>query len=250
MHVNSKYKIQLALSCFLLTFLFCLTANAFELQRKITLSGIIFAEYCSDVCHPPATAEFEVQDNTGKIIYRGKTFNEKHGVYSVPGLAPGETYNLVITDTSFLQMTFIIDIPNSDKYPEISKDFLIVPKKAGAEMAFDVSPFKFKSTKLQEGYSTFNDRVLKILNENLDFNFEISCFPYSDDSKDSNMILTLERCRVLKEFFVSKGIKPERLSIKPNAETDPMNPPPDRIGPKGKRYNGSTYLVIREDNRH
>ncbi len=216
-----------------------------QVQRKISLSGSIFAEYCSDVCHPPATAEFEVHDITGKVIYNGKVQNKENGVYSISGLDAGETYYFVVNDSSFLKMVFTLAIPFTDKYPEISKDFLIVPKKSGAEMVFDVSPFKYKSAKLKEGYYDFNGRVLEVLLQNPEINFEISCFPQNDDNPKVNLELTQERCSILRAFFISKGIQAERLTIKPNSETDPMNPPPDRKGAKGRRYNGSTYLVIK-----
>lgn len=225
-------------------FLFFNISNA-QIQKKITLTGSIYAEYCSDVCHPPATAEFEMHNAAGKTIYIGKVLNKENGVYRIPDLDAGETYYFIVTDTNFLKMVFTIVIPYTDKYPELSRDFLIAPKKSGAEMIFDVSPFKFHSARLKEGYNTFNDRVLEVLHQNPDINFEISCFPYMDENKQENINLTQERCSVLREFFISKGIQSGRLTIRPNGETDPMNPPPDSRQPKGRRYNGSTYIVIK-----
>jgi len=220
-------------------------AEASENIKIVSLSGSIYAEYCSNVCHPPATVRFELRDTSGGIIFKGQTFFEKNGEYSIPGLIAGETYTIEINDSSYLRMTLNIAIPFTDKYNELSRDFLVTPKKIGAELFFEVSPFKYKTSKLKEGFNTFNDRITELIRQNPDINFEISCFPENDIDEDYNQTITLERCRTLKEYFVKKGIDSSRLTENPNSKTDPMFPPTESKGPKGRRYTGSTYLIIK-----
>ena len=75
--------------------------------------------------------------------------------------------------------------------------------------------------------------------------FEIISYP--DNGKDPmvNENLTKERCEALKKYFISNGIKSERISVKNNLNTDPENPPPTGKRAKGKRYIGQIYYVIK-----
>ncbi len=212
---------------------------------SITLTGNIFEEFCSETCHPPATARFEILDKENNIIFTGQTTAKELGAYTIPNLLPGETYYFAMNDTNYLKNIFTIIIPFADKYTGYSRDFLITPKRKGAEILFSVSPFKFRTSKLKEGYNFHAERIGELIRQNPKVDFIISCFPDDDNDEKANMKLTDERCRNLRNFFVKLGVNPERLSLTPNPKTDIMNPPPYFKEAKGRRYNGSTYLIIK-----
>lgn len=235
----------IVLVLFLLLFLMPARPVSAKEAKPISLSGNIFEEFCSDVCHPPATAKFEIQDKNHNIIFTGQTTAKELGVYTIPNLMPGETYFFAMNDTNYLKNLFTIIIPFADKYTGYSRDFLITPKRKGAEILFSVSPFKFRTSKLKDGYNYYAERIGELIKQNPKVDFIISCFPDDDKDEKANMKLTDERCNNLKNYFVALGVNPERLSLTPNPKTDIMNPPPFFKEAKGRRYNGSTYLIIK-----
>ena len=58
------------------------------------------------------------------------------------------------------------------------------------------------------------------------------------------MKLTKERSSLLKDFFVKGGVSDDRIVTLSSADVDPLNPIPIRKGAKGKRYVGTTYIII------
>ena len=75
--------------------------------------------------------------------------------------------------------------------------------------------------------------------------FEIVCFPDNDYDKAFNKKLTQERCESLKQYFMKSGVDESRITLKGNDKTDPENPPPTASQAKGKRYIGTTYIVVK-----
>ena len=125
-------------------------------------------------------------------------------------------------------------MPNSDRYVEISRDFLIKPMEVGLLMPISVPPFELNKSKLRFGAELFmNDWV------------EILSYPDNNEDQAENKQITEQRIASIKEYFVSHGIAEERLKAgSPNTKTDPQNPLPTKKSAKGKRYIGSTYLKI------
>ena len=73
----------------------------------------------------PESIQITVFDNAGKKINSVKSNAAEGGYYYVTGLYPGNTYIFVVKEKNFLTERFEVSVPNSDKYLEISKDFLI-----------------------------------------------------------------------------------------------------------------------------
>jgi outer membrane protein OmpA-like peptidoglycan-associated protein len=74
--------------------------------------------------------------------------------------------------------------------------------------------------------------------------FEIQCFPDVETTQQSALEFTENRAKTLKNLFVSNGIAAERISVKGSGGIDPENPIPQGRAAKGRRYVGSTYLII------
>ncbi|ROL56889.1 hypothetical protein D9V86_12560 [Bacteroidetes/Chlorobi group bacterium ChocPot_Mid] len=212
-----------------------------QLKTVVSVTGSVFNANTKD----PIRINYQLQDNTGKVIRRGKTNASQNGYYFITGLKPGENYKLVFEgDENYFTAEFPINIPNTEQYQEYSKDYQIVPKYKGVELAQKVPVFEPNKTKLRGGADFFLDDFMKTLQENKNIKFKIVAYADNNGDEVINEALSKARCKALYDYFVSKGISQDRISTEPKNSTDPKNPPPKEKRAKGKRYIGSVYYVI------
>lgn len=230
------------LSGILIAFLLLFGSSAdAQLKTVVSWTGSVFNANTKD----PIRISYQLQDNTGKIIRRGKTNASQNGYYFITGLKPGETYKLVFEgDDNYFTAEFPINIPNTEQYQEYSKDYQIVPKYKGAEIAQKVPVFEPNKTKLRGGADFFLEDFWKTLQENPNINFKIIAYADNDGDEVVNEAICKARCKALNDYFVGKGIAQGRIQTEPKNTTDPKNPPPKEKRAKGKRYIGSIYYVI------
>jgi hypothetical protein len=211
----------------------------------ISLSGGIISDAChGEICHGGVSLDLEAFDYTGKKIFAGRSNGKQFGLYIIEGLKQGDEYRIVINDTAYLYREYVITIPESNKYRELSMDFLAVPKVKNLVMKFHTPPFELRKSKIRYGGGEILYNYEILMKQNPNMIFEIECFPDDNISPEVNLRLTVERCNALKDYYSARGIKPERIRIKPNHEIDPLLPPPPFKIAKGKRYIGTTYLRI------
>lgn len=212
---------------------------------SVSITGSILSDAChEETCHGAVAAKFEVADKTGKTVFRGASTGGWTGSYYADGLIPGQEYEFIITDSSYLFRKYPFEIPNTDKYDELSMDFLVIPKVKGLHFNYHIPPFEMHKSKLRHGHEELLEPYEILLKQNPDIKFQIESFPDDNELGAENLHLTYERCEAIKNYYISKGIEEGRISIMPNIEVDPMNPPPTRKSAKGKRYVGSVYLKI------
>lgn len=191
----------------------------------------------------PASVNLTFFDSNNKRVGNSRS-NSKDGYYLVTGLKPGETYKVKIEHPDFFQEEISIVTPKTGKYSEISRDFLVKPLVNGTRIPLPVAPFELNKAKLRVGAEEFLAETVEALVMNPSVKIQVSSYPDDIENKEANMKLTKERCEALKAYFVSKGVTADRISIVPSENADPINPPPMRKAAKGKRYIGSTYIVI------
>ena len=235
---------KIVVLCLLLFFTFTIisTAQISSIKTVVSLTGSFFSEST----HEPVTVRFEAFDASGKRVYRGNSNSAENGYYFITGLQPGQTYIMRITDMNFLSQEITYTLPETNKYQEFSKDFLVVPKVKNTEIFFGITPFELSKSKLRYGVDDYLSEIQRIINSNSRVVFEIVCFPDNNQNTDLNTNLTMDRANSIKEFFVKNGCKQEKILVRNEQSTDPKKPPPVRKMAKGKRYVGSTYLVIKD----
>ncbi len=222
---------------------FQVTGSVAQFSKLIvSLTGTVKDE----VTGKPVDVEMEVYDDQGKICDKKNIKASNEGKYFLTGLNPGRNYSVRIASTEYLNQEFTMAIPNTNKYAEFSRDFLVKPKIVGAKIRFKVPPFELNKTKLRAGSNFFLKDDVELLKRNRTLKVELVCFPDNDNNTEANKKLTEGRCESLRDFLVANGIPPNRITIKSEAKTDPDNPMPLVSAAKGKRYIGSIYFVIKE----
>ena len=88
-----------------------------------------------------------------------------------------------------------------------------------------------------------------ILN-NPSLKFEIVCYPDNDKNAQFNKELTDERAKALLGYLTNAGITADRLNAHGSETTDnnPKNAPPQGKAAKGKRYIGTSYVILKSVN--
>lgn len=198
------------------------------------------------VSKKPLAVNVTVFDNTGKKVNTAKSNDYEDGYYFVTGLLPGNVYTFEISSTSHFKENITISIPNTDKYLEISRDFNLKPLMLNAKIPLAVSPFEYNKTKLRFGSVLALEGLANTLKNNPKVKFTIISYPDNDKNPEANKDLTLKRADALMDYLVVNGIDPMRIKIQESSNTDPDLPPPVEKRAKGKKYIGSTYIIINE----
>lgn len=186
---------------------------------------------------------YSVYESDGRKMGQTRRSNAVDG-FLVTGLRPGSNYVFKIEDPRYYVMEYSIDIPRVTRYEEISKDFLVRPLELGKKLTLRPSPFDLKKATIRVGAE---EEVLNQLAQTLMMNqsvhVEVVCYPDEAAAADQMERLSHGRGTTIKDFLVRKGVNAQRISVKAVNALDPLNPPPIRKGPKGKRYIGNVYIV-------
>lgn len=217
------------------------TASAQVIGTVVTVRGVVIDE----INRNPASVNLTFFDDQMKKVNSSRS-NAKDGEYLVTGLKPGKKYTVQIEHPDFFKAEYIIKLPATDKYTEVSRDFLVKPLAMNTRMFMRLSPFEIKKSKIRVGATDLLDDFKRSLIMNPNVNIEIQCYPDAEGDNVANEKLTSERCKTLQDYFIKGGVSAARIKIKASGSADPVNapPPPSKKLAKGKRYVGSTYFVV------
>jgi OmpA-OmpF porin, OOP family len=240
--MKNKINLIVFLAAFVV-FVISLSNNKAEAQIVGTTVSITGSVY-SQTTHEPITVYLIVMDETGKRVSATRSNASDNGYYYIAGLKPGQKYTISVAQKGYFKEKIDIEIPNSEKYEEISKDFLLKPLEVGAQIKINVPPFELNKSKLRFGAEQILDAYVSSLQTNPEVKIQILCYPDNNDSKQENKTLTEERCKSIQDYFIKHGIDAQRVTIKGAQTTDALAPPPTKKSAKGKRYIGTTYIVV------
>ncbi len=219
-----------------------ISMSAQAAKGVVTLTGNV----TNAVTKEPVSMILKILDSQGKMVAVGRSNAADKGKFFIPGLQPGETYYVEIKQKDYFHEKFEIKIPNTGKYAELSRDFIVKPLVKGIHIPLAVPPFELNKSKLRFTVGEILDDYKNSLMNNPAVNFQIVCYPDNDKDKPANKKITEERAKALMNFFISAGIDLSRISIQGMDSTDPNNPPPKEKRAKGKRYIGTSYIVVTE----
>lgn len=222
------------------------SVNCLASDNKVILIGATINDACHEfVCHGPIPVNYSIYNSNDSLVIKNRSVDPSDGFYRVEGLSPDSEYYFVINDSVFLFRKYSFKTVEEGKYSTQSRDFLVVPSSDGVELLMSVSPFENNKYRIRAGIEYFLMEYIDLIKQNPDIVFEIHTFPDNDKDPSRNMILTLNRAVSLSEYLVLNGVNPQQLNYKPHESTDPKNPPFDFKVAKGKKYIGSTYLVVK-----
>lgn len=216
------------------------TSNGQLIKTVVAVTGNVVNQSTRNA----ESVQIIVLDDNGKKINSSKSNASDGGYYYVTGLYPGNTYYFQVNDKNFLKEKLEIKIPNTDKYFEISRDFLVKTNAPDTKFKLAVSPFENNKTKLRFGANVLLEEITSTLKNNPDVRFSIISYPDNNNDAKHNLELTEKRSETLIDYFSTNGIDPSKLTVKGSGTTDPNTPPPSEKTSKGKRYIGPVYILI------
>lgn len=214
--------------------------NAQLIKTTVGVTGSVLDQ----VSKEPTSVNLDVYDISGKKINSTRSNGKDNGYYYIAGLKPGQTYFVTIKEDGYFKERYKIDVPNTDRYLELSRDFLVKPLEKMTMIKIPVPPFELNKSKLRYGAGFLLNDLTSTLINNPDVNFKIVSFPDNKENPAMNEALTTERAESLMDYFVIQGVDPSRITVEGNKDVDTKNPPPTEKAAKGKRYVGPTYIVV------
>lgn len=191
----------------------------------------------------PVDAAYSVYEQNGNKLGQSHRASDKDG-FLITGLKPGASYKVRIEDPRFFKQEFDITLPNTSKYAEISRDFVVRPLEVGRKIAINPPPFDLRKDDLKAGTEEDMAELARTLALNPNVSVEVLCYPDEELAPTQAAAISIARGNSLKAYLESAGVNSSRVSVKAANSTDPVNPPPIKKGAKGKRYVGSAYLVV------
>lgn len=107
---------------------------------------------------------------------------------------------------------------------KIHKDLYLVPIEVGQVFRLNNVFFDFDKWDLRPESYVELDRVVKLLNDNPSMEIELSAHTDSYGSDDYNFKLSDNRAKSCREYLLSKGIDPSRVTSQGYGETQPVAP--------------------------
>ncbi len=215
-------------------------ANSQVFNPIVAITGSVFNQDTK----APLSAKYGIYDQSDALVYTSRSNAFENGYYYIPKLTPGKTYVIKFEEMGYFRDNFTVTIPATDKYFEISRDFLIKPLKLNQTIALPVIPFESNKSKLRYGAFVVLEDFKNSLLVNPRVKFTIVTYADNDNDKEFNQKLTTERADALMDYFVTGGVDPARIQIQGNETCDPKKPAPKAKTSKGKKYSGSVYLLI------
>lgn len=180
--------------------------------------------------------------NTGELIATAKS-NSLTGDYLVV-LPSGRNYSVSANKEGFFFYSNKFEVPKTAKYEEIKKDIALKPIEKGARVVLNNIFFETgKATLTQESYIELG-KALALLNANKKMVVEVGGHTDNVGSDDTNMKLSHDRAKSVRNYLVKAGINSERLLAKGYGETQPVA---DNETEEGRKVNRRTEFVILEN---
>lgn len=217
---------------------FTVIANA-QIAPTVLLQGAVLDAQT----RKPITARLTIYDANGARVNETRSNASEDGTYQCI-LKPGSRYTIELRSDGYMSTRDTVAIPTVKSYTELSRDFTMLPKAIGQRFVLSVPIFEQDRPTLRIGAEEELARYVQLLADNPDVHVIIECYP--DRSAEPAKLTDLARARALaiQQYFAQQGINPSRLLIASISSTDPYNPPPRKLRPKGRFYVGGTYFVV------
>lgn len=137
--------------------------------------------------------------------------NPVTGEYKIV-LPNGYKYGFLAKVDNYISINENLDLRKLDDYSEVNKDLYLVPIEKGQTVRlnnifFDTGKYDL----LDDSFAELN-RVVELMNKNIDLKLEISGHTDNVGKDEDNLVLSQKRAEAVANYLISKGIDKARLS--------------------------------------
>jgi outer membrane protein OmpA-like peptidoglycan-associated protein len=188
----------------------------------------------------PVSANVMVEDiKTGELIAANKS-NSVTGKYLVV-LPAGRTYSVSANKEGFFFYSQRFDVPTTSVFKEIKKDIPLKPIEKGAKVVLNNIFFETGKATLSGESKLELERAIDLLKKNPSMMIEIGGHTDNVGDDMSNVKLSHDRAKSVRDYIVRGGIATNRLQSKGYGK---MNPVADNNTEDGRQANRRTEFVI------
>lgn len=207
-------------------------------QPSIVVEGVV----TNAKTHALVSAYVMVEDiNTGELIAINKS-NSATGKYLVV-LPAGRTYSVSANKEGFFFYSQRFDVPLTSSFKEISQNIQLNPIEKGAKVILNNIFFETGKATLTAQSRLELQKAVDLMKKNPSMIVEIGGHTDNVGDDASNMKLSHDRAKSVREYLVNAGIAPGRLQAKGYGE---QNPVADNNSEEGRQANRRTEFVILE----
>ncbi|RMF34845.1 MAG: hypothetical protein D6747_03935 [Chlorobiota bacterium] len=218
----------------------CITiGSSAQIAATVLLQGVVLDAQTRN----GISATLAIFDQRGTKINETRSNASDNGAYQVI-VKPGGRYAVELRADGYMTMRDTVTVPPATRYTELSRDFTLRAKKAGQRFVVSIPLFEGDKATLRVGAEEELGRYAELLTLNPDITLGIECYPDHEDTRERMAELARKRAEAIRAFLSARGIAASRLTIIATSTTDPYNPPPRKLRPKGRFYTGGTYFVI------
>jgi outer membrane protein OmpA-like peptidoglycan-associated protein len=179
--------------------------------------------------------------NSGELIAVNKS-NSVTGKYLIV-LPAGRNYSVSANKEGFFFYSQTFDISDNAKYQEIKKDIGLKPIEKGAKVVLNNIFFETGKATLSPESRLELDKAFDLMKKNPSMVIEVGGHTDNVGDDNSNMKLSHDRSRSVREYLVKAGIAPTRIQAKGYGESSPIA---SNDTEEGRRANRRTEFIILE----
>lgn len=207
-------------------------------QPTVVVEGVVTNEKTKSL----VGAYVMVEDlNNGELIAVNKS-NSATGKYLVV-LPAGKTYGVSANKEGFFFHSELFDVPSTAKFRTIRKDISLRPIEKGAKVVLNNIFFETGKASLSPQSRVEMEKAVDLMKANPSMIIEVGGHTDNVGEDASNMKLSHERAKLVREYLVNAGIVSSRVQAKGYGESNPIasNDTDD-----GRKANRRTEFIILE----
>ncbi|HEY8400996.1 MAG TPA: OmpA family protein [Cytophagaceae bacterium] len=134
----------------------------------------------------------------------------------------GKNYGFLAHSNDYLSVAENIDLREIDEFKEIQKDLYLTPIEEGQIIRLNNLFFETNKATITQESTGELERILLVMQQNPKMEIELSGHTDNTGDKDFNTKLSEARASAVRDYLISKGIKPGRITAKGYADTLPV----------------------------
>lgn len=179
--------------------------------------------------------------NSGELIAVNKS-NSATGKYLVV-LPAGKTYSVSANKEGFFFHSELFDVPATTKFQTIKKDIELKPIEKGAKIVINNIFFETGKAALSPRSNVELEKAYELLKANPTMIIEVGGHTDNVGDDASNMKLSHDRAKSVRDYLVNRGIVSTRVQAKGYGESNPVA---TNDTDEGRQANRRTEFIILE----